>query len=165
MDRTERSGRIEGRGILAGPPGADRQSAWNSRTLETARTLDEELRARQIIRRRRAACSGVAATRAAGRSPDGSQSARQWRAAQARAQTAGFPRLCRRHPSSRRCRRRSHPRARQVLARGRQAQRSRAQFPHHGARRDRIQPARRGVRGHRPGLDGRHRALRRPPRP
>ena len=39
------------------------------------------------------------------------------------------------------------------------AQRGRAQFPHHGARRNRIQPAGCGVRGNRPRLDGGDRAL------
>ncbi|MGY4318650.1 phosphoketolase [Bradyrhizobium sp. JR3.5] len=53
----------------------------------------------------------------------------------------------------------SHARTRQVLARGRGAECGGPQFPHHGSGRNRIQPARRGLRGHRPGLDGGHRTL------
>jgi xylulose-5-phosphate/fructose-6-phosphate phosphoketolase len=52
-----------------------------------------------------------------------------------------------------------------IPARRHQAERRCAQLPHHGSRRDSIEPARRGIRRDRARLDGGHRAVRCPPRP
>ncbi len=54
---------------------------------------------------------------------------------------------------------RSDARAGQIPARRHPPQRRGAQFPHHGSGRNRVQPARRGVRGNRSRLDGGDRTL------
>ena len=95
---------------------------------------------------------------AGGRPADERESPYQRRAAAARARAAGLPRLRRGGERAGDHQQRGHARARRLVAR--RDHREPRSLPDHGTRRDRVQPARGGVRGHRPGVGGR--AARRP---
>ena len=95
----------------------------------------------------------------AGEPPHGRQSARQWRIAETRTQITGLPRLCGESAAPRQRRGRSNACHGAIPPRGGIAERRGAKFPYHGTGRDGVKPARCGVRCHRAGLDGTHRAL------
>ena len=159
--------RQEGRGLLALAPGAGRQLRGRTPAHRAAaRRLDAQLRARGAVRRGRAADAG--ARRACARRASGAWAPTRMPMADCckrELDAAGLSRLCGRRAAARR-RRRARRRAswarylRDVMRLNAEA----PEFPHHGPGRDRLQPARRRVRGDRPRLDGGDRALRRPSR-
>ena len=166
LDRPEGSRRQEGRGFLARASGAGRQlprqsgaSARCSKTGCAAIEPEELFDANGALDRR------TAGARARRQSPHGRQSARQWRPAEARAEAAGFPRFAVEVPRAGRRRSAKRPASwASSCARSSSLNADDAQLPHHGPGRDRLKPARCGVRGDRSRLDGGDRTLRRPSR-
>ena len=129
-----------------------------------ARGVDALVPARGAVRRGRAAARRAARAAAGGRAPHGRQPARERRPADARSRAARLPRLRRGRRRARHGRQRGDPRAGHLAARRHARQRDRLELPRLRTRRDRLEPARRGLRGHRPRLDGRAARRRRPPR-
>ena len=107
----------------------------------------------------------LAALAPTGRAADGGQPAHQRRSAAAGSAHARLPRPRRRRARPGRGRGAGHAGARRVPARRRRAERRAAQLPDLRPGRDPVEPARCGVRGHRPAVGGPHRRRRRVPRP
>ena len=123
-------------------------------------------RPRRAVRRARQVPRGVRRARADRPSPHGLEPARQRRRAAAAAVDAAFPRLRRRGAAARRA---SRPKRRACSAAFlrdvMKLNLDNAQFPPVRPRRDRLEPARGGLRGLRQGMDGRDRGRRRRPQP
>ncbi len=148
LDRPEGGRRAARGGVVSLPPGAARRPGRQPRAPAPAGGVAALLPARGAVRRARRAARGAGRARARGRAAHGRQPARQRRSAAARAGAARLPRLRRRGARADGEHQRAHARARRVPARGDRAQPD--ELPHHGSRRDGLQPPGRGVRGHQP---------------
>ena len=155
VDRSGGGRRQAGRGHVAGPPGAAGRHAGQRRAPRAARGVAALVRPRRALRRRRPTGGGGAPAGAGGHPADERQPARQRRPAQAAAAPARLAGERRRGGASGRVHPRADPRAGPVARR--RGPRQRHQLPHLRARRDRVQPARRRLRGDRQGLGGRAR--------
>ena len=158
LDGPEGGRRQEDRGLLALAPGAVRRDERAARAPRPARALAAELQAGRALRRGGRAQARAARARAGRPAPDGLEPARERRPAAARPAHAGLPRLRDRRPGPRTHVRRGDPRARELPARRDPAEREGPQLQDVRRGRARVEPARRDLRGHRPGLDGRHAA-------
>ncbi len=163
LDRPGRRRRRPGRGHLAGAPGAAGRHPRRRRPPGAARGVDAVLRPRHPLRRRRPAAAGAAGAGARGHPPDEREPARQRRPAPPAARAAGLPQPRGRGDGAGGHLARGHPGARPVPRRRGPPQRR--QLPDLRAGRDRLQPARRGLRGDRQGLRRRDPGQRRAPRP
>ena len=164
LDRAQGGGRAAGGGDLAGAPGPDRRgrgeprSTWRSSRSGCAPTAPGEL----------FDASGALVPELAGAGParrpaDEREPARQRRAAAARPAAARLPRVRGGRPRARRDDLGGHPGARRLAARRDRGQP--VELPAVRPGRDRIQPARRRLRGDGQAVRGADRAGRQPPGP
>ncbi len=149
MDRTDRSGRQEDRGVVAIAPGADGRDAREPRPRSHTRRLDEELPARGTLRFQRSAASRTRRTGPEGRSSDGRKSPRQRRRAVERPAAARFSRLRGRRAGSGRRRCRGHAGDGTVPPRRDEAESRDAELPSLQPGREQLEPLAGRPRRHR----------------
>ncbi len=152
LDRPVGRRRRAGRGHVPVPPGATGGAGRQPRAPAPPRGVDAQLPPRRAVRRRAAGTRDRRPV-AGRRQADGRHPVRQRRAAAHRPRPRRLPRR-----SGRRARTGAHVVRAHARAGPLAAGRGRAQpddVPHHGARRDGVEPPDRRVRGDRPRVDGR----------
>ena len=150
LDRTEGRRWSPNRRKVSGASGASPCRRRAPRARQSARGLDEELQGRGALRRYGPAHPGIGVARAHRVPADGRQPERQRRHPPARAPNAGLPCARRARPVAGRRGRPGHARTRQVSPRRDGAKPGTPKLPHLRTRRNALEPARSGVRDHRP---------------
>ena len=150
LDGAEGGQRPPGREQLALAPGAAVGRPRSARAARRPGGVAAQLPPRRAVRRGRLARGGARGAAADGRAADERDPARERRRDPARPRPAGLPGLRRRRVEAGQRDDRGDPRARWVPA-GRDRGQP-PQLPRPGAGRDRLEPARQRLRGHRPGL-------------
>ena len=162
LDGTRGGRRAARGGVLPLTPGPARRPRGPSRAPRAARALDAQLRARGALRRGRVAAARARRAGALGRPAHGRQPARERGRGPPGPRAPGLPPLRGRRPGARPRIDRGDAGARGVRARHRAGQPR--QLPGLRSRRDRVEPAGLGLRGHRPPVDGPAAGGRRPSR-
>ena len=155
LDRPEGRRRPDGRGLLARPSGADRRSAQQPGASEIARRVDASYQPEELFDedgRLRAELAGAGAGR---RAAHGRQSACQWRPVEARTALPDFRDLRRGGPAPGQRRSRSDARSwGNSCATSSRLNAAPRNFRVFGPDETASNRLRRGLRGHRTGLDG-----------
>ena len=161
LDRPQGGRRPAGGGHLPLPPGAPDRRAQQARPARAARGVAAELPAGRAVRRGRRARARAAGAGAEGPPAHERQRAHQRRRPAARPLAAGLPRLRGRRAAAGAHAQRSHPRAGRVPPGHHPAEPG--ELPPVRPRRDDVEQAGRGLRGHGPRLRRHHRPRRRGP--